>query len=100
VSVAPCISSDCDYSTLFSFLYFSHKSLCHMTLDSPVLLVLRIEKYPTVNQDSRTALMMAAAGGHASVVQLLLGHKANVNLADKVSSFEHAWNDCRKDILI
>jgi hypothetical protein len=44
--------------------------------------------------------MMAAAGGHATVVPLLLSHKANVNLADKVSSFKHTWNDCWKDILI
>lgn len=29
--------------------------------------------------------MMAAAGGYAAVVPLLLSHKANVNMADKVS---------------
>jgi hypothetical protein len=44
--------------------------------------------------------MMAAAGGHASVVPLLLSHKASVNLVDKVSSLECTGDDCYTDILI
>ena len=36
------------------------------------------------HQDGRTPLMMAAAGGHASVVATLLDHNAELNLSDKV----------------
>jgi ankyrin repeat protein len=37
-----------------------------------------------LNQDDQTALTWAANSGHASVVALLLGAKANVNHANKV----------------
>jgi ankyrin repeat protein len=37
-----------------------------------------------MQQNNQTALLMAAGGGHASVVKLLLDAKADVNHFDKV----------------
>ena len=40
----------------------------------------------SVFQDGWTSLMWAAAGGYDSIVKLLLGHGANVNLQNKVGT--------------
>jgi ankyrin repeat protein len=40
-----------------------------------------------INQIGITALMFACAGGHASLVALLLDAGADVHLADNVSRF-------------
>lgn len=46
-----------------------------------------------MNQSGVTALMLASAGGHASVVALLLDANADVNLANIVSHFDVANRD-------
>lgn len=53
-----------------------------------------------MKQENRSALIVAAVGGHASVVKLLLGAKANVNHADDVryAFFDHALLDGQFDI--
>ena len=51
--------------------------------------------YSELNQDGHTALMLAALGGHTSVVTLLLDAKADVDLADKVRySFDKSCREC------
>ena len=40
---------------------------------------------PMLTQNGHTALMLAASGGHTSVVTLLLDAKADVDLVDQAS---------------
>ena len=56
------------------------------------------QHYFTLTQNGQTALMVAASGGHTSVVTLLLDAKADVNLADNVRySFCKSCRECSSE---